>query len=591
MQWQKICICTRMVPKFSWLLALLRKQRWPREIHFCSGSASYFCCKIKEPMRIYIIVKTFLLRVSSWDRHKNTVFSSLLVKLMVHPCFYSVDHSSKSLSSSLVTTKLEPLDDQSSPSPSRAECLSAGPPGSTGTQSLGAGGTGASNAALPIPQDPVVPDSSSMSSFSVENIMTSMSTSSLGGGSDYASALMGSSRGMVGPLGGTAAGGSSLLSPPGLPTYHRGTDPYRSPSCSSQGSTNNNNTQASSPSVNNYHCSQSVFHDGGQSSRQHMSIQDDVMTSQNNVTNVTSSVTSPNVLNIAPQPTPASYSRVNWYMSPSSSDVTSMTSDMTSAYANMFGQATSQSCQLSAAAFRTPYKNTGVPAYPAYDCGKYWFILCMNTRRLNFFGWHGHRCTFHCQFIQKTIPLNHSHTGRSTFSRAAQERIHQMDASDWTGGRENVSGFPYMQQDARMVSAKNCLYPRKLNFLLRRVRTQADCQDNTRRTPTQLKMSETVIYKSLLDAMTRNQNPQERKRLSAHLCVLSTSYGFYSRRFSNLSAHSRSWINGIHNSVLRDLLKIIFQVFLSQSVWNKEWTLLSIFEQRDKNWQCPQQDK
>ncbi len=189
--------------------------------------------------------------------------------------------------------------------------------------------------------------------------MTSMSTnhSSVGsslGGSDYASTLMGS-RGMG--IGGST--GAGLLSPQSLPTYHRSggggagpaaVDPYRSPSCSSQGS----NTQASPP-VNNY-CSQGLY-----DSRQHMSIQDDVMASQNgNGTNVTSASTTSNVLNIAPQ-SATSYSRVNWYMPTSSDDV--------SAYANMFGQATSPSCQLSAAAFRNPYKNTS--AYSAYDCSKY----------------------------------------------------------------------------------------------------------------------------------------------------------------------------------------------------------------------------
>ena len=251
--------------------------------------------------------------------------------------------SSKStLSSSLVTTKLEPLD--ASPT-ERSECMSVGA-GSTGSQSA----ANNSHSALPIPQDPVVPDSSSINSFSVENIMTSMSSSSAS--SDYATALMNSRGGMIGSSGTS----SSLLTPPSLPTYR--TDTYRSPSCSSQGST----TQ-SSP-VNNYHCSQAV---GGYqqqdqtSSRQHMSIQDD-MTSQNPVSSTA------NILNIAPQ-APQSYSRPNalnaWYMTPSSSDVTP---DM-STYANMFGQAASQSCQISAAAFRTPYKNTAT--YPAYDCSKY----------------------------------------------------------------------------------------------------------------------------------------------------------------------------------------------------------------------------
>ena len=262
------------------------------------------------------------------------------------------DHhvSSKStLSSSLVTTKLEPLD--ASPT-GRSECMSVGA-GSTGSQSA----ANNSHSALPIPQDPSVPDSSSMNSFSVENIMTSMSSSSAS--SDYTSALM-NSRGMLGGATGSGGSSSSLLTPQSLPTYR--TDTYRSPSCSSQGST----TQASS--VNNYHCSQAVFQD--QSSRQHMSIQDD-MTSQNAASSSLIPSSTPNVLNITPQ-APQAYSRANalnaWYMTPPPGDVTP---DMTpgSAYANMFGQATSQSCQLSAAVFRTPYKNTS--AYPAYDCSKY----------------------------------------------------------------------------------------------------------------------------------------------------------------------------------------------------------------------------
>ena len=257
--------------------------------------------------------------------------------------------NSHNLSSGGLVTKLEPID--SSP---RSECMSVGA-GSTGSQSAGNTSHGSS---LPIPADPVVTDASTMGSFSVENIMTSMPSNNTST-TDYVSAgLMNSAR-----SGQTPQGLSSL------PTY-RGTESYRSPSCSSQGSST---TQASPI---NYHCSQAIYSDP---SRQHMSIQDDMtqglthagLTQAASLVGASAAAVSStaNVLNITPQA--QAYSRTNamsWYMPPSTDAMASVTPDMSAsatAYANMFGQASS-SCQLSAAAFRTPYKNAS--SYPTYDC-------------------------------------------------------------------------------------------------------------------------------------------------------------------------------------------------------------------------------
>ncbi len=223
--------------------------------------------------------------------------------------------------------------------------------GSTGSQSAGNTSHGSS---LPIPADPVVTDASTMGSFSVENIMTSMSSNNTST-TDYT--------GLMNPARQTSQGLSSL------PTY-RGAESYRSPSCSSQGST------TTQPSPINYHCSQAIYSDP---SRQHMSIQDDMTQGLTHAgltqaaslvgASAASASSTANVLNIAPQA--QAYSRTNamsWYMPPSTDGMASVTPDMSAsatAYANMFGQ-TSSSCQLSAAAFRAPYKNAS--SYPTYDC-------------------------------------------------------------------------------------------------------------------------------------------------------------------------------------------------------------------------------
>ncbi len=234
----------------------------------------------------------------------------------------STSSSSKSLSPSLTSTKLEPIDN------SRSDC------------SLGVGstdGTSRSHTALPIPTDPLIPVDTT-SSFSVENIMTTM-TSTLA--SDYGTSALMSNR-------------SQLVSPQPL-SYTT----YRTP-C----------TQASStPSgFSNYHCgSQNVSSPAAVATvypdsrhTQHMSIVPEGSQDLQPLGQSGSLTTSPSphqsVLSGMTQPQP--YTRTNWYTPPTTEVSAEMTSGHT--YRDMFGQ--SSSCQL---AFKSPsYKNS----YSYSDC-------------------------------------------------------------------------------------------------------------------------------------------------------------------------------------------------------------------------------
>ena len=283
--------------------------------------------------------------------------------------------TSKSLSSSLTSTKLEPID-------SRSDCMNG-----TGSEGHSPGTPGSHTGAntLPIPTDPIGhTDNNVVSNFSVENIMTTMSTST---GSDVYS-----SSGLM--MGQRMAGShSQLVSPQPLPMSAYGRDSYRSPATCTQSS------PGSTPTLGggvNYHCSGSNQNMFGQVSmttdprQQCMSIvQDDgsgvgvgVTGSQGHTTTL-ANLTAPSpshpgssVLNMPP--TASQYSRHNWYMPP---EVACTAADMASpstAYSSMRdvfdssrllssqpGQTSSQSCQL--AAFRTPYKNS----YSTYDCNKF----------------------------------------------------------------------------------------------------------------------------------------------------------------------------------------------------------------------------
>lgn len=332
-------------------------------------------------------------------------------------------------------TKMEPLD-------SRVDCMNGtGAGGGGGGGAGGAGGVGPlppphphtsgdhhvrspgtpgsqhnGPNTLPIPTDPLHPgpqhsETGVNSNFSVENIMTTM-TSSAGSSDVYSSSsLMMSQR--LASVGGTSTHGQ-LVSPQPLSMSPYGREAYRSPSSScTQGSPSGtpgissvgtgSSTGSSAVGVN-YHCAanpQNMF--GLPDPRQQcMSIvqQEDLVGGGSGgggtgtggagggggppqshpssaLANLTA--TSPphpgtSVLNMA-SAAPGQYSRHNWYMSPAEVTYTAGEMGGTAGYSSVFdssrllaaqpGQTPSQSCQL--AAFRSPYKNT----YSTYDCSKF----------------------------------------------------------------------------------------------------------------------------------------------------------------------------------------------------------------------------
>ena len=234
----------------------------------------------------------------------------------------------------LLSAKLEPLDD------GRSDCLQGGEDSA-----------GRAHTVLPIPAAPVPmhTDTSIHSSFSVENIMTSMSSSL-----DYTSSGLMAARGM-----------SSLVSPQPL-AYAR--DTYRpSPG-----------PQAASAAYN-YHCNAGQFSDSArvQANGQHMSIvQDDLSPGQTTTLSTAAAAqTTSNSPSLLQLPTGQPYGRTQWY--PASTDTCPDLSggSVAAAYSSVFDSSrllptaqTSPNCQLTAA-FRTPYKNT---AYSSYDCNKFW---------------------------------------------------------------------------------------------------------------------------------------------------------------------------------------------------------------------------
>lgn len=276
------------------------------------------------------------------SKEKPVKDSSVLeIKPTSSPTVAPTNNLPASLSTNLsnnLSTKLEPLESrtdykqENGDSPGRL-CPGALPQAAS-----------RSHTSLPIPQDPLV-DGSAASSFSVENIMTTMSPSM-----DYCStATYGSAR----------PGSQQSVSPgPSLPLSLYSRTDYRPP-C----------TQNSSVSTS--YQQNAMFEQRNHShNTQHMSIVNQGLDDLGSVGPASGSVSSglggspsPQQAVIGMNSAPYARSNVNWYMG------TEVTADMAS-YSSMFDSSrllgqNSQSCQL--ATFRNPYKNS----YPTYDCNKF----------------------------------------------------------------------------------------------------------------------------------------------------------------------------------------------------------------------------